>query len=193
MANGWSSVFCCAAGIDRAFAIIPINPRVMGKVIDMDEVEGVTVTTVRWMAIALLVAGLVPFGGCRICADCEDLAYPAYGGAWQRTRRDEGRVGSLFDPGGAKTSELVSRDTPTDPDELERARQKARAGEGSDVEDRKEQDSEVKPDLEEKGNDLRDRKLEDIDDREGDELRKKDLQDIDVHIIPGEQLPPLLR
>jgi hypothetical protein len=160
----------------------------------MGNVERFTVTTVRWIAISLVVIGLAPLAGCRICADCEALAYPAYGGAWQRTRRDAGRVGSIFDPGGAKTSDLVSRDTPTDPDELERVRQKARgAGKGPDPNDRKMDETDDVPDVKDEGDDLRNRSLEDIEDDGNNELREKDLRDIDVHIIPGRQLPPLLR
>ncbi|WP_372721878.1 hypothetical protein [Novipirellula sp.] len=75
----------------------------------------------KLLLLALLV-GLAPTTGCRICAECEDLAYPAYGGAWQRTRRDGGRVGSIFDPAGARTPELVNRDLPLSPDEKERAK-----------------------------------------------------------------------
>lgn len=75
------------------------------------------------MTLILLVGGLFPLSGCRICADCEDLAYPAYGGSWQRTLRNEGRVGSVFAPAGGKTSELTDRDVPPDPVELERQRQ----------------------------------------------------------------------
>ncbi len=67
--------------------------------------------------LPLLLLLLLPAGGCRICADCDDLAYPAYGGIWQRTNRDSGRVGSIFDPAGAKKSDLVSRETPVKPDE----------------------------------------------------------------------------
>ncbi len=75
----------------------------------------------NWILCFAIVATALPSMGCRICADCEDLAYPAYGGAWQRTRREEGRVGSIFDPAGARISELVNRDLPLTPDEKERA------------------------------------------------------------------------
>ncbi|WP_345689373.1 hypothetical protein [Novipirellula caenicola] len=74
------------------------------------------------LLLLVVLVSLAPTTGCRICADCEDLAYPAYGGAWQRTRRDGGRVGSIFDPAGARTPELVSRDLPLSPDEKERAK-----------------------------------------------------------------------
>ena len=77
----------------------------------------------HWIAAAAVIACISPSTGCRICADCEDLAYPAYGGAWQRTRRDSGRVGSVFDSAGGQSSDLVDRDTPPTPDQLERERQ----------------------------------------------------------------------
>lgn len=48
-------------------------------------------------------------GGCRLCADCDLDAYPSYGGAWQRTVRDSGRVGSIFDPGGSRAADLSER------------------------------------------------------------------------------------
>ena len=48
-------------------------------------------------------------GGCRLCADCDLDAYPSYGGAWQRTVRDSGRVGSVFDPGGSRAADLSER------------------------------------------------------------------------------------
>jgi hypothetical protein len=50
----------------------------------------------------LTVLALAFVGGCTLCDNCEDGAYPAFGGRWQRTDRHHGRVGSLFDPGGAK-------------------------------------------------------------------------------------------
>ncbi|MFG0254621.1 MAG: hypothetical protein ACF787_05930, partial [Rhodopirellula sp. JB053] len=67
----------------------------------------------RRRKIATLLAGavlagpvLVSSGGCRLCADCDLESYPSYGGAWQRTLRDSGRVGSIFDPGGSRASDL---------------------------------------------------------------------------------------
>ena len=82
----------------------------------------ITASIAKKLLLLALLVGLAPTTGCRICAECEDLSYPAYGGAWQRTRRDGGRVGSIFDPGGARNSELVSRDLPLSPDEKERAK-----------------------------------------------------------------------
>ena len=57
----------------------------------------------------LIVAAIVMTGsGCRLCCDSEDIAYPAYGGLWERTNRNSGRVGSLFDPGGARGGEMAT-------------------------------------------------------------------------------------
>ncbi len=62
------------------------------------------------LAMGLLSLGLIlGSGGCTICQDCGDLDYPTFGGAWQRTRRDSGRVGSIFDPAGARTATLTDR------------------------------------------------------------------------------------
>ena len=52
--------------------------------------------------IALLGLILTPGFGCRICQTCDE--YPAFGGSWQRTNRVSGRVGSVFDPAGAKVA-----------------------------------------------------------------------------------------
>lgn len=71
------------------------------------------------VSVALLLTSSL---GCRICATCDENAYASYGGAWQRTLRDDGRVGSLFAPAGARESQLVERESPPRPDELERAR-----------------------------------------------------------------------
>ncbi|HBJ38533.1 MAG TPA: hypothetical protein DDZ51_28020 [Planctomycetaceae bacterium] len=60
---------------------------------------------------AVVVSGGV-LAGCTIPSDCGDLDYPTYGGAWQRTRRDSGRVGSVFDPAGARTATLSPRELP---------------------------------------------------------------------------------
>lgn len=37
-----------------------------------------------------------------MCQQCELDTYSAYGGRWQRTVRDHGRVGSVFAPAGAQ-------------------------------------------------------------------------------------------
>ena len=61
--------------------------------------------------LLLTTALVTTSSGCRLCCDSEDVAYGAYGGAWERTHRDSGRVGSLFDPGGARVSNLSPRDS----------------------------------------------------------------------------------
>lgn len=69
-------------------------------------------------AMTLLVlcgSGLI--SGCTLPSDHGDLDYPTYGGRWQRTRRDGGRVGSVFDPAGARTATLTDRDTPGEDDD----------------------------------------------------------------------------
>lgn len=154
----------------------------------MGKIDRFTLTT-RWISVGLLLMGLAPLTGCRICPDCEDIAYPAYGGSWQRTRRDGGRVGSVFDPGGAKTSELVPRDTPTHADELERLRQRDRIPRLLQPEEEAEEKSEGEQPRE----DLRQRSLEDMQDENENELRKKELRDIEVKVIPGQPIPPMVR
>lgn len=128
--------------------------------------------------------------GCRICADCEDLDYPAYGGAWQRTLRQSGRVGSVFDPGGAKAATLVDRTTPEDPDQIERARQEA-SGDQDQLDPDEEAGSDDDADasesesMKERERKLREKELDDIESDAESELRKKELDDIEVRIIPG--------
>ncbi|MGI9474568.1 MAG: hypothetical protein ACR2NZ_23725 [Rubripirellula sp.] len=148
------------------------------------------------LLLAALAGGLMPLTGCRICADCEDLAYPAYGGAWQRTIRDSGRVGSLFDPAGGKASDLADRTAPLPADAMERKRQAERGSSISDP-DRENQDDPTEeprdPDFNPE-NELRNRELEDIPDSEKEEeLRKKNLGDINVRLLPATPEPQELR
>ena len=70
-------------------------------------------TACRVLALLLTVT-LGSSLGCRLCCDGEDIAYPAYGGVWERTLRNEGRVGSLYAPAGARTAELTDRNQPAD-------------------------------------------------------------------------------
>jgi len=52
---------------------------------------------------SLAVVTLLGFaGGCTLAPDCDLEDYGAYGGRWQRTLRNSGRVGSVFDPAGAQ-------------------------------------------------------------------------------------------
>lgn len=64
------------------------------------------------MLECILLVALAQIAGCTIPLDCGDLDYPTYGGAWQRTRRDSGRVGSIFDPAGARVASLSPREDP---------------------------------------------------------------------------------
>ena len=155
-------------------------------------------TTRAYTIIAL--AAIVSLTGCRLCDNSEDLAYPTYGGAWQRTVRDQGRVGSLFDPAGAKASELVSRDTPISADELERSRH-----DGSNTPKYSEDEDDSSKDTQEDSSDNDESQGDD--NRNGDstedgestdsdiEERKRKLRekDLEVKIVPGDPLPPLLR
>ena len=147
--------------------------------------------------MAVVMIGLAPLGGCRICADCEDLAYPAYGGAWQRTQRDSGRVGSIFDPAGGKSPTLADRDQPPTPEELERRRQEERGG-GFGAPDREfdsdstESNSDPSPPAD-ATKDLLERMLEDIGNEKEDALRQKSLDDIEIHVIPRDDVPAQLR
>ena len=71
--------------------------------------------------VVLCGAGMLT--GCTIPSDYGDLDYPTYGGAWQRTRRDSGRVGSVFDPAGARAATLVQRDQEDDPENVRSPRE----------------------------------------------------------------------
>jgi len=165
----------------------------------MDKVHQLVGTGGRFsIAAGLLLVMLVPSGGCRICAQCDDLDYPAYGGAWQRTRRDGGRVGSVFDPAGAKTAELVPREAPEKPDERQRQQRSESQSDDPSMQDQYEadRDRQVDPDrldLQEKMDQLRNKELEDIKEDREQELRNRTPDDIDVRVIPGEPVPPALR
>ncbi|QDT10407.1 hypothetical protein [Planctomycetes bacterium K23_9] len=155
----------------------------------------------RWMVASILVMLMIPLAGCRICASDEDLAYPSYGGAWQRTIRDSGRVGSLFDPAGARAADLMARDTAITQDELERDRRTEQAELDDSEFDQDDESPMERDDFDGEA----DRPRADDDDpeldtddepnpeekRRMDELREQDLDD--VKIVPGDALPPLLR
>ena len=120
----------------------------------------------------------IPLAGCRICATCEELDYPAYGGSWQRTIRDSGRVGSVFEPAGARVADLVSRDEPPQPDELERSRRPDDvddnpSDENLDGEDEVNEDSEPSDEDEEE-------KMKELEE----ELRDMDLEEIRIESPP---------
>ena len=146
------------------------------------------------LGLVLIMISLTA-GGCRICADCEDLDYPAYGGAWQRTLRQSGRVGSVFDPGGAKVATLVDKTAPENPDQIERSRQDSIAGEedpntepDDDGENENGEDENNDPkseSMKERERKLREKELDDVESDAESELREKTLDDIEVRIIPG--------
>lgn len=157
----------------------------------MDNSDYVPSVKLRWLAVGLMLLGLAPLTGCRICPDCDDIAYPAFGGSWQRTKRDSGRVGSVFDPAGGKTSELAPRDSPTATDELERIRQQGRVPRVPDEDEMRGDDTDIPED--DPRNDLRQRGLDDLEDDGGGGLRDRDLRDIEVKVINEGEMPPLLR
>lgn len=143
----------------------------------------------RTVCLVLVFGSMLPLAGCRICADCEDLAYPAYGGAWQRTSRESGRVGSVFDPGGAKMATLVNREEPDSVDEITREVQSARdktqdpdrdPDRRGEDEDSMDLDDDTDP-----GKDFENRDLDDIENDAEERLRGRDLEDIEVRLIPG--------
>ena len=153
------------------------------------------VAPVRSIVMATMIVGLLPVAGCRICADCEDLAYPAYGGAWQRTKRDSGRVGSIFDPAGGKASDLTDRDQPLSADTIERQKQAERGSNLTDPDRQPDETPEATPDTETNPeNELRNRELEDIPDSEKEEqLRNKNLDEIKVRLMPSTPEPAALQ
>jgi hypothetical protein len=140
----------------------------------------------KWFLVVIGVTLLVPNFGCRLCCDTEDIAYPAYGGAWQRTRRDDGRVGSLFDPAGARTATLTSREEPQSVDELYRNRSTdPQKDAGADDADDNQLDPNSEDSEKNSGKDP-DAELK----RRSEELKNLELEDIDL--VPGEPLPPEL-
>ena len=140
------------------------------------------------IALILLISSLLPVGGCRICSDCEDMDYPAYGGSWQRTLRNEGRVGSVFAPAGGKTGELIDRDVPPDPVELERQRQEEKENLfDTDADEPKSESDRMPPQYDSPLEPIRDPNLDD-DEGEND-LRKRDPEDINVNRGPSPDSP----
>lgn len=70
-------------------------------------------------AAAVALTSLLAATGCALPSDQGDMDYPTFGGAWQRTRPDSGRVGSVFDPAGARLATLSPKSPPR-MDETER-------------------------------------------------------------------------
>lgn len=131
----------------------------------------------RSIAVLLVLGtGLASFSGCRLCADCDLDAYPSYGGSWQRTLRDSGRVGSVFDPGGSRAADLSAR---VDSESME---QELR---NRDAEGDREKDDAVGEanEADDDQGDIRDRNLDNDDQLQDmeDRLRDLNLQDINYH------------
>lgn len=58
-----------------------------------------------WASLLLLT---VCGSGCTICASPDLESYTTYGGAWHRTDRDHGRVGSVFAPAGSRVGSSLA-------------------------------------------------------------------------------------
>lgn len=129
-----------------------------------------------WLAVMFAAT----FTGCTLCQDCGDLDYPTYGGAWQRTRRDSGRVGSIFDPAGARTATLSDRDSDSNDPSIINPNDQT----GSGVDDEAASSDDLK-ELDAEGD-----KQPSPSDRSpsGDKLRELDLEDINVEA--NDLLPP---
>jgi hypothetical protein len=131
------------------------------------------------VAAAVLAGGVI--AGCTIPSDCGDLDYPTYGGAWERTRRDGGRVGSIFDPAGARVSSLAPRDGEEESGDLRSPRESilsAPPGGRSDLQRSESESREASEPRQPSPSDRLDR----------DKLQSLDLDDIDIE--SGAPLPP---
>jgi hypothetical protein len=128
-------------------------------------------------AVFALGLCVIAASGCRLCADCDLDAYPSYGGAWQRTMRDSGRVGSLFDPGGSRSADLSAR---VDAETMEQENRRQNSDDANQAK-KDDADANERSTDGENGGDIRDRnfdndeQLKDMENR----LRDLDLQDID--------------
>lgn len=70
------------------------------------------VRSVALLQTALLAALLGTSSGCLMCCNPMYDAYPAYGGAVQRTDRFHGRVGSVFEPAGVAMTDVTQAGQP---------------------------------------------------------------------------------
>ncbi len=132
--------------------------------------------------------------GCTLCQDCGDLDYATYGGAWERTRRDSGRVGSIFDPAGARSATLADRDATSD-DEAIRQRGERTGDPAQDRKVEKAKDDPQNEDAEDPANESepspsdRSRRNSDPDMRfDPETIKNLDLEDININA--GDVLPP---
>ncbi len=134
----------------------------------------------RSLACAVVLGTLSGMSGCRLCCSLEDAAYPSYGGLWERTQRDDGRVGSLFEPGGARSSSLQPRESASDADSRRRIAPFAAPGDDESDPSFNESDPEGRTEEE---------RLKRFQERR-DELQEKMLS---AEVIPGVPAPPAFR
>lgn len=137
------------------------------------------------IATAIILLGLAP--GCRICGSCEDADYPAYGGVWQRTNRTTGRVGSVFDPAGARGSSLTERSQPTDADAAERDRGPGKSFGSEDPNADQDPDPSVNPERDPLDTELP--SLDEMEDENSNRLRDLELDDIEVNLVRPRRRP----
>lgn len=140
----------------------------------------------RIAVLMLSLATCLTATGCRLCCDSEDAAYAAYGGAWQRTQRNTGRVGSLSEPAGVRVDNLSPRD---ESGSALRSPLRAKGDESEDTNDEDGTDPKVEsvpPNVQDDGKSQEER------DREFQEkLRKfEENQMENDNIIPGNPSPP---
>ncbi|MFT5528077.1 MAG: hypothetical protein ACI9G1_002029 [Pirellulaceae bacterium] len=62
------------------------------------------------MFIVILIAGL---SGCSMCSTCQDDDYGHFGGKWERTDQQYGRVNSAFAPAATIIGETVVQQSAT--------------------------------------------------------------------------------
>jgi hypothetical protein len=107
------------------------------------------------IAVVGLLASLVSLSaGCTMCSSSDHRSFSAYGGLWQRTVRDQGRVGSVIDPAGARVDgggDRLTTPSESTPEfepksEQERANEEKRRKELEDLEDLEPKSDEAKPD-----------------------------------------------
>jgi hypothetical protein len=139
---------------------------------------------------ALAVALSSPFAavGCTLTSDQGDMDYPTFGGAWQRTRPDSGRVGSIFDPAGARLATL----SPKSPPRMEENERSA----GESIPSVPPENLPGKSKAPDKGRQPRDPEQPDNSASPSDRLGSERLRKLELHqtgIEPGEPAPPDLQ
>ncbi|MCO8120467.1 hypothetical protein NHH03_01865 [Stieleria sp. TO1_6] len=134
------------------------------------------------LCFPLLVLLLLLSTGCRLCCDDEDRAYAAYGGVWERTDRNQGRVGSVFDPGGARKPSLSDKVDSEVADAIQDRRQIDPLGQP---------DSDATPDdPSDKDSGLNIPDAESDQEFEDRMKRFEDENTMDINIVPGALVPP---